>query len=356
MRTSGKFFLRLFFSCAISVVFIWISLRHTDLAAVGAALTAADPGPILLYLVLLLGVHVVKTLRWGVLLQPIGAVSFRRLNSASAVGFMLMVLLPLRLGELARPLLVSRPSPGDDTRLPRAAALASCLVERIVDFLVVGALGIVSLYSLSPAGDTAQLVQRAATLLTAGFAALCVGLTLAFFKRQQTVALLRRLIRPLSPGLAERASHLIDRFIGGLSLGSPASVLWFLTLTVAYWALHVWGFWALAQGFGFDITPLMTCTVIACQVVGFTIPAGPGSVGTSQFFTQLGLSIFVPASLAVAEVAARAVAYSNTIWFLQVGQQVVTGVAFLALGHVSLRGLFDPWEGDPLAVEKVPGE
>jgi hypothetical protein len=120
---------------------------------------------------------------------------------------------------------------------------------------------------------------------------------------------------------------------------------------VGYWALHIWGFWLVAGAFDLDITPLMACTVLACQVVGIMIPAGPGQVGTSQFFTQLGISIFVPASLTVPAVAARAAGYGNTIWLLQFGQQVATGLLFLALGHVSLRGLFDRWEGDPLASE-----
>jgi uncharacterized protein (TIRG00374 family) len=349
MRTSGKFLFRLVLSCAISVAFIMFSLRHTDLSAVAKAMVAVDPLPILGYFGILLLVHVIKTVRWGLLLRPIGHVTFRRLNSASAVGFMLMVVLPLRLGELARPLLVSRPSLGDDSRLPRAAALASCLVERIVDFLAVGALGIISLYALSPAGDTAKLVERGAILLTAGFVALCVALGFAFFTRDKTVALVRRLLRPISSNLAERAAHLFDRFIGGLQLGPPLTMLWFLVLTAAYWALHVWGFGMVAHAFGLPLTPLMICTVIACQVVGFTVPAGPGSVGTSQFFTQVGVSIFVPLSLTVAEQAASAAAYANMIWLLQFGQQVATGLVFLAAGHVSLRGLFDRWEGDPLA-------
>ncbi|MFT3925213.1 MAG: lysylphosphatidylglycerol synthase transmembrane domain-containing protein [Myxococcales bacterium] len=355
-RLDGKFFVRLFLSLAVSAIFAAFSLRHTDLSDVAAAIAAAKPGPIFGYLGILLVVHVVKTVRWGVLLKPLGEISFRRLNSASAVGFMLMVLLPLRLGELARPLLVARPQAGEGHPLPRAATLATCLVERSVDILAVGVLGIISLQYLAPSGEAAELVRHGATLVTAGFAALCVGLVVAFFMREQTVALLRRVLRPISPNLAERVALLTDRFIGGMHLGSAASVLWFLALTAGYWSLHVWGFWLVATAFALPITPLMACTVLTCQVVGIMIPAGPGQVGTSQFFTQLGLSIFVPASLTVAEVAARAAGYANTIWLLQFGQQVVTGIVFLALGQVSLRGIFDRWEGDPLAAEKAVGE
>jgi uncharacterized protein (TIRG00374 family) len=349
MRSSGKVLVRLVLSLAVSAVFAVFSLRHTNLSAVVSAIGEAEYGPILGYLAILLVVHLVKTVRWGLLLRPLGNVSFRRLNSASAVGFMLMVLLPLRLGELGRPLLVARPTPGDDTRFPRAAALASCLVERIVDSLAVGVLGIISLQYLAPSGREAELVRHGANLVTFAFAALCVGLTWAFFKREQTVRLLRRTLLPISPQLAERAASVTDKFIGGLDLGQRRHVALFLLLTVGYWSLHIWGFWMVAGAFHLEITPLMACTVLACQVVGIMIPAGPGQVGTSQFFTQLGLAIFIPASLTVPEIAARAAGYGNTIWLLQFGQQVLTGIFFLAAGHVSLRGLFDRWEGDPLA-------
>lgn len=356
MRSDGKLVVRVLLSLGVSGVFVFFSLRHTDLAAVWSAIGAADPGPVLGYLGILMVVHLVKTVRWGLLLRPLGTVHFKRLNAASAVGFMLMVVLPLRLGEIARPLLVARPSPGDDSRLPRTGALASCLVERIVDSLAVGVLGIISLFMLAPSGPQAELVRRGAILVTVAFGALCVALVFAFFMREQAVSLVRRIFRPVSYGLGERVAKLVDGFIRGLQLGGAWNVLLFLGLTGFYWSLHVWGFWMVAGAFGLSITPLMASTVLACQVVGIMIPAGPGMVGTSQFFTQLGLSIFVPASLTVPDVAARAAGYANVIWFLLFGQQVLTGILFLVLGHVSLRGLFDKWEGDPLAAPKVDPE
>jgi hypothetical protein len=45
-------------------------------------------------------------------------------------------------------------------------------------------------------------------------------------------------------------------------------------------------------------------------------------------------------------VAARAVAYANTLWLLQFAQQVVLGLVYVALGHESLSGLFRLSEGE----------
>jgi glycosyltransferase 2 family protein len=342
-----KFVIRLLLSLLVSAFLIFLSLRNADLKSVGAAMAHAEPWPIIGYSLILLGVHLVKTLRWWLLLVPIGPTGFRRVNAASAVGFMLLVLMPLRLGELARPLIVSRPSVEGEVPLRRGAALASCVVERVVDMLAMGVLGIISLHMLAASGHSAELARRAATIVTAGVGFGCVGMVVAFFLRLPTVRFVQRLLNPLSPKLAERVSRLVDGFILGLHVGSLGRLLAFLGLTATYWALHVWGFWMVAGAFGLPLSPLMACTVLASQVVGIMIPAGPGMVGTSQFFTQLGLSIFIPGALSVPAVASRAAAYANTIWLLQFGQQVLTGLPFLLGGRVSLQGLFERREPEP---------
>ena len=342
-----KLALRIGISLAVSAVLIFFSLRHVELRTLATVIATADPRPVLGYLAILLVVHLVKTVRWGLLLAPVGHVGFRRLNSASAIGFMLMVLLPLRLGELARPLLVSRPGAGDGPPLRRSGALASCVVERIVDSIAMGVLAIVSLRLLATTGKAAEFTRHAAVVVTAAFALLCVALVFAFFMRDRAVTLLRRALSPLSGRIADRGARLLDGFILGLHLGSFGRVLAFLVLTALYWALHVWGFWMVAGAFGLRLSGLMACTVLACQVVGIMIPAGPGMVGTNQFFTQLGVSIFVPGAFAIPDVAARAAAYANTIWALQFGQQVLTGLAFLIAGKVSLAGLFKAVEDRP---------
>ncbi len=338
-----KLTLRIAISLLVSGVLIFFSLRHVGLRTLVAVIATANPLPVLGYLAILLVVHLVKTLRWGLLLAPVGHVSFRRLNSASAIGFMLMVLLPLRLGELARPLLVSRPMGGDGAPLRRSGALASCVVERIVDSMAMG----VSLRLLATTGKAAEFARHAAVVVTAGFAALCVALVLAFFVRVRAVTLLRRALQPLSGRLADRAARLLDGFILGLHLGSLGRVIAFLALTVLYWALHVWGFWMVAGAFQLGLSALMACTVLACQVVGIMIPAGPGMVGTNQFFTQLGVSIFIPGAFDVPDVAVRAAAYANMIWALQFGQQVLTGLVFLIADKVSLAGLFKAGDDRP---------
>src|ERR1700694_1026292 len=114
---AAKLAFRIAVSLAVSALFVWLSLRHADVRAVARNIAAADPLRLLAYVGLLLVIHLLRTVRWGILLEPLGHVGFKRLNAASAVGFMLLMLLPLRLGEFARPLLIAQPMPGRGVRL-----------------------------------------------------------------------------------------------------------------------------------------------------------------------------------------------------------------------------------------------
>jgi uncharacterized protein (TIRG00374 family) len=332
-----KLLLRTVLSLAMSALFIWLSLRHTDLRAVGRAMADADAVRVAAYVVMLLAIHLIRTVRWGLLLKPLGEVSFKRLNSASAVGWMLLMLLPLRLGEFARPLLIARPPPGGGQPLRRSGALASIVVERIVDGIAIGVLGIISLRMLgrSASGSYVEFARSASILVALGFLTLCALLVMAVLFRDRAVALAERLARPISPRMAERATGMLDAFIGAVHLGSGWRLISFFALTALYWSLTAAALAVLAPAFGFTgLTPLMLAVILTIQVVGVMVPAGPGMVGTMQFFTQAGLSLFDPAGF-----SAHGAAFANTIWLLQFVEQVALGMIFLIAGHVSLKGL-----------------
>src|SRR4051812_48321136 len=332
-----KLLLRTVLSLAMSALFIWLSLRHTDVRAVGRAMAAADPARIAGYVAMLLVIHLVRTVRWGFLLKPLGEVSFKRLNSASAVGWMLLMLLPLRLGEFARPLLIARPPPGGGPPLRRSGALASIVVERIVDGIAIGVLGIVSLRLLgaSASGRYVEFAKSASVLVALGFLTLCVLLVLAVLFRERALAITDRLLRPLSPRIAAHARSMLEAFISAVHLGSGWRLVSFFALTVVYWGLTAWALGMLAAAFGFTgLTPLRLAVILTIQVVGVMVPAGPGMVGTMQFFTQAGLSLFAADAF-----SARGAGYANTVWLLQFCEQCGLGLIFLLAGHVSLKGL-----------------
>jgi uncharacterized protein (TIRG00374 family) len=317
---------------AISALALWLTLRGKDLEAIWAAAGRADYRYLWPYLAMLLVIHLVRTVRWGILLEPVARVPFARLNAASAVGFMALVLLPFRLGELARPWLVA-----DRPRLRVSAALGSVVVERVADGLFTGLLLVLTLAAVPEGTPGLALIRLFGLLVTAAFVALLAFLVLAARNRPLAVRLTGRLLGPVSPRLGTRVTAMVDAFIGGLRLvPSRAKVAAFFGLTATYWALNGLGMLVLARAFDIHLAPFAAFTVLGVLVVGVMIPAGPGMVGTFQGAVVLGLSLFVSVEVA----RTSGVAYANVLWAAQIGQQTLLGLVFLFSRHIQPGRIF----------------
>jgi glycosyltransferase 2 family protein len=141
---------------AVSGLALWLTLRGKDLGGVWLAMREADYRYLWLYLPFLVAIHLVRTVRWGILLEPVAKVPFARLNAASAVGFMALAILPFRLGEFARPYLVA-----ERPRIRVSAALSSVVVERVADGIFTGLLLVAALLFV-PDGTPGVRVLRTA--------------------------------------------------------------------------------------------------------------------------------------------------------------------------------------------------
>lgn len=317
---------------AVSAAALWLTLRGKDLGAIWQAMREADYRYLAPYLLVLAGIHLLRTVRWGLLLQPVAKVPFGRLNAVSAVGFMALVLLPFRLGEFARPVLVA-----DRPRLRVSAALSSVVVERVADGLFTGLLLIVTLLAVPEGTPGLHLLRLAGAGVSLAFAGLLGFLVLAARNRTLAVRITARLLGPISPRLATRVSGMMDAFIHGLRLvPSRAKVALFFALTAGYWGLNGWGMQLLARAFQIELALVDAFTVLGVLVVGVMIPAGPGMVGTFQGAVVLGLSLFVSQETA----AARGPAYAHVLWAAQIGFQTALGLAFLFSPHVKVARLF----------------
>lgn len=316
---------------AISALALWLTLRGKDLGAIWWEIRAADYRYLLPYLLVLLGIHLARTLRWGILLAPVVRVPFARLNAAAAVGFMALLLLPFRLGEFARPYLVADPA-----TLRVSTALSSVVVERVADGVFTGLLLVVALLAVPDDAPGVAVLRTGGVLVSLAFVSVLACLVAAYRRREVAVRIAGALLRPLSPRLAARAEGMLDAFLRGLRLvptGGAAAK--FAALTLVYWGLNAYGMRLLALGFGFDLGPAQACALLGVLVVGVMIPSGPGMIGTFQGAVVVGLALFAPREA----VATRGTAYANVLWAVQLAQVTALGLFFLFSRHVSLRRL-----------------
>jgi glycosyltransferase 2 family protein len=336
-----KRFIQILAGLAVSALALWLTLRGKDLGAIWAAAASADYVWLVPYVGILALIHLARTLRWGILLEPVAKVPFSRLNAVSAVGFMALMILPFRIGEFARPYLIA-----ERPRIRVSATLSSVVVERVADGIFMAALLVLSLLAV-PEGTPGLHFLRMGGLAVFGiFGALLAFLVLAYRNRSLAVRITHRLLDPVSPRIATRASGMMDAFIHGLRLvPSRSKVALFFVLTAVYWCLNGWGMGVLALAFDIHLTLIQSFTVLGVLVVGVMIPSGPGMVGTFQAATVLGMSLFVPAQV----LDTRGTAYANVLWAVQLAFTALLGLFFLFSRHIRIAQIFS-------APEEVEGE
>lgn len=336
--------LRLALGLVVAALCVAWTLKDTSWEGLRASLASARWEALAAYVVTLLGVHVTRVLRWQSLLAGIERVPLRRLNEAAAIGFMMLIVLPFRLGELARPYLLARRS-----SIRESEAMASVVLERVIDGLVVAAL-LRILVAQAPVGaQHLGEIRAVADLILAGFGGGLVFLLVAARRREAVRGLLRRALEPLAPALARRVIDVIDGFVGGLrQLPGARDLALFALWTALHWALLGWGLVILAAGFDCGGATDGACaplrldlygaTLVLCMsVIGTMIPLAPGGAGTTQAAATIALGVVAPAEV----VATSGVAWVHVQWLLLVAQQLALGAFYLARSHASLREVAD---------------
>lgn len=330
--------IKLAISLGITGVSLWWTFRDTQWDEMWVSLASANWLILLPYLVLLAVVHLLRTLRWGNLLSPHERVRFSKLNEASSIGFMMLVILPFRLGEFARPFLIAQRS-----SIRRSVAMTSVVFERIVDGVLVAVMLRGLMFFMPEEGEGIARIRIGANAMFAVFFSGLLFLLLARWQHDKVVGAMRKTLGHLAPGLTEKAVHIVDGFVGALKQAPDArNMLSFFSLTGLYWLVNGAGVSLLANAFDCSGGTALNCqplhisvfqgfVVMCVVVVGMMIPAAPGSAGTFQVSTLLALSVFVPKIV----VSSSGVAFANILWVVQIAQQIILGLVFTVLSHSS---------------------
>ena len=324
--------LKLLASLLVTLLFTWWAFRDTDWRSQVQSLKAANYLWVVPYFGVLTLVHLARTLRWGCLLSGLERVPFRRLNEASGIGFMMLLVLPFRLGEFARPVLIAQRS-----SIRRSAAMTSVVLERIVDGLFISVMLRGLLFFVPTETPEVGYVKLGANLMFAVFASGLAFLLFALWHQARAVQLVRATVGRVAPGVADKMADIVDSFVGAMrQLPGPRQVVLFFAYTVLYWAVNGFGMALMTRAFpGMNLSLFQGYVLVAVLVVGVMIPAAPGMVGTFQAAVKVGLSLFLPMSV----VNSSGLAYANVVWLCQTVQQVGFGLILMSVGHLSFRDL-----------------
>ncbi len=308
----------------ISVVLVYLSVKGINLQDVFRDLKNIQLSYVIFFILLVILMQWLRSYRWGVILQPLEKIDQFSLFSVTSVGFLAIASIPARLGELARPYLISKKS---SIKMP--SALGTILVERVLDSFTVLAIAVIVLFltDLPPWMIKSSIIFFLLALIMFCF------IVFLILRRDAALKLINRILSKLPGKFAHKIDEVIHHFIDGFQIITNIKFLLYLFfLSALIWLVDVLAIYALLLSFGFTLPVMASFVLMIILIVGIAIPAAPGFIGNWHFACVLALSLF---GLDKAAALSFAVVYH----FLSMVIVVVLGVVFLPFNKFSISDM-----------------
>ena len=291
----------------ISILFVWLSLRGLRLEQFWGAVKKAN------YIWLVPGVAVyfvgvwVRAWRWHYLLGPIKKIPTETMFPITTIGYMGNNVYPARAGEV-----ILRRREG----VPISASLATIIVERIFDGVVMLAFVFVNLPELAKLTGSSGFVgniQQVAVIGTGAFlGALAVFLIAAMFPQMAAKIGFWFIYRLLPKRMHDRVTSLATKFLDGLaSLRSPVNVLKVFFTSVLIWLLETGKYWFVMHAFNFSVSFFALMLMNGIVNLATTIPSAPGYIGT---FDAPGIAVLTAYGVDQATAAGYTLVLHVALW------------------------------------------
>jgi hypothetical protein len=295
-----------------SLVFLYLALRGLHLEELGKAFREAN------YIWLVPGIAIyfvavwARAWRWHYLLKPLKSIKTTDLFPTVAIGYFGNNILPARAGELLRAIVLKR-----DEQVPVSASLATIIVERVFDGVVMLAFVFVNLPELARLTSSSGFIGDIRTLAVVGtvlfLGALLVFLVAAMFPERTQEIVVSVVRRVLPERQRERVIDLAGRFLGGLAaLRSPRGALMVFLTSLVIWLLETGKYWLLMHAFPFRVSFFALMLMNGIVNLATTIPSAPGYVGT---FDAPGIAVLQAYHVPKATAAAYTLALHIALWF-----------------------------------------
>jgi uncharacterized protein (TIRG00374 family) len=221
--------------------------------------------------------------RWHLLLKPMGGLPSRKTTQALFSGFFINDVLPLRMGELARGVIVSAWMSKDFISI-----IPSMALERLFEGIWL-AIGI---------GATAIAVRLPTTLDRAadifGMVVLALAGVILFItlkkKRDDGKRTSEKLRRSNRLGSLR---VLLERIEDGFrSIGVGRNFYAAFLVSLFYFVLQMLSFWSISKAYGLPFSFWVSSAIFIIIIFGTALPGVPANIGTYQFFCVAGLTLF----------------------------------------------------------------
>jgi len=316
--------LRVAISLLLTGSFLYLFLGRFDVRAAARALGDASPWLIAASALVNLAAYLIRAWRWRVLMAPVKqGIGMYNLTSTMFIGFMLSFVVPFRVGEVVRPVLLARRE-----KVSATATLATVGLERLFDVMTVMALLLV--FVLTPRGaalmsehgngaesDQASIFLRQAVVATGGLVAVALPavLILVLFPK-----LLARPLRALHGrghgGIAARITETLEKLVAGLGvMRSRKQLAQTIALSFLMWLVIDVSILLGIRAFGLPLRFTDMFLLVVPLGMGIVMPT-PGGVGPYEYLCQVSLAGFwgvAQASAGAAAITLHAITLLPTI-------------------------------------------
>ncbi len=309
---------RLLLGLGLAAAILFLLARKVDPAGVAAALRAASWPRLLLGLGLSMTSMWIKGERWALALAAgRGPRPRRRMFSAMMIGTAGNLLLPARLGDFAKVIVLRR-----HNDLPMTRSLSASWSVQIFDFLAVAVILLVSGTAVASPG-VLYAVLAGGLLLLGG---------MAFSHRHPDWS--DRVERALIPRRwLPRVQATLRNARQGLSfLGHGRTLVEVLLYTVAVWLCEALAMYTNLRAFHLPVGLGSAALLVAATGLSFALPLTPGNVGVYQ-----GICVLVLGALGIER--SRAFAFGIGVQAFSLMAIVLCGLALLQREGLRLRAL-----------------
>ncbi len=273
---------------ALTAFFVALFLRNSNLRQVGHIMASADVRWIAAGFAVNFSALLFRSARWRTLIGGQEPPAFYPTFFATATGYMLSTVLPIRAGDVVRPALLARRA-----RVGFAEALGTVLTERVLDLIAILAMFVyfcIVHWNDFPQG---RAVIRGGAVgagsLLAAVLALLVGI---YFFRGAVRRAHQWVGRMIPRRFGDGWMRFFDAFAGTLTITErPRDFLVVTGCTVAIWVALTAQLWLVFVGLGRAVPYDSTFLINAVATVGLAIPT-PGGVGGFHKVCQWLLTTF----------------------------------------------------------------
>jgi len=214
------------------------------------------------------------------------AIPYSKTFHVQNIGYMLSQLLPLRLGDVARVILIGNIPP-----VTIAQGLSTLVIERLLDLLLIVVLLPFTVSGITDLPDWMRsFAQGSGLVAIIGIG----GLILAANQRQRALRIVDGLMARLLPFL-DRATWVrrFDGLLVGLkSLTSVRDGLILILLTILIWIPVIIAYYFSMLAVNLEPTWIMAVFVVCAAALSVAIPSTPGQAGPFHFAVITALQLY----------------------------------------------------------------